>query len=153
MAIYLVQHGINSPSDIDPEKGLSEEGKNKTALIAGVAKNYNIKVSKILHSGKKRAEETASILASHLLPPNGVHGVEGMKPLDDVISFSDSISMNENIMLVGHLPFLERFLSFRVTADPNQPVFKLQNSGICCIDKVDVHKNPVIKWAIMPDVS
>ena len=57
MAIFLVQHGKSLSRDQDPEKGLSEKGKTETARIAGVARrDYEIPVSKIVHSGKKRAQ-------------------------------------------------------------------------------------------------
>ena len=42
MAVYLVQHGISLPKDVDPEKGLSKEGIAEVERIAGVAKNYHI---------------------------------------------------------------------------------------------------------------
>ena len=61
MALFLVQHGISAPKDIDPEKGLSDFGREETNRIAQVAKGYKIPVQKIVHSGKKRAEQTAAI--------------------------------------------------------------------------------------------
>ena len=60
MAIYLVQHGKNLPKDVDPEKGLSEEGKKEVERVASAAKRYGLNVASIRHSGKKRALETAT---------------------------------------------------------------------------------------------
>ena len=42
MALFLVQHGISAPKDIDPEKGLSDLGREETNRIAQVAKGYKI---------------------------------------------------------------------------------------------------------------
>ncbi len=152
MALYVVQHGKNLPKAEDPEKGLSVEGKMETERIAGVAKGYRVKVSRIVHSGKKRARETAEVLASVLSPADGLESRSGMNPLDDVRAFADSIDLDKNVMLVGHLPFLERLIGLLVCGDPDLTVFKLQNSGILCLDRFAEVKNPVIRWALMPSI-
>ncbi|MBC2713138.1 MAG: phosphohistidine phosphatase SixA [Desulfosarcina sp.] len=157
MALYLVQHGKSLPKAEDPEKGLSAEGKMETERIAAVASGYQVCVSRILHSGKKRARETAEILSVRLSPPDGIEACDGMNPLDDVRDFVNHLSvdqgMDQNIMLVGHLPFLERLIGLLVCGNPDQTVFKLQNSGILCLDRVPEVKNPVIRWALMPSIG
>lgn len=153
MALYLVQHGKNLLKTRDSEKGLSAAGKMETERIADVAGGYQVRVSRILHSGKKRARETAEILSKRLSPKGGSESVEGINPMDDVRTFSDSLNLEQNIMLVGHLPFLERLIGLLVCGNPDQTVFKLQNSGILCIDRVPEVKNPVIRWALMPSVG
>ena len=150
MALYVVQHGKSLPKAQDPEKGLSAEGKMETERIADVARGYQVRVSRILHSGKKRARETAEILSMRLSPAGGSESGAGMNPMDDVRTFSDSLDLDKNMMLVGHLPFLERLIGQMVCGNPNQIVFKLQNSGILCLDRVPEVKNPVIRWALMP---
>jgi len=153
MSLYLVQHGKSLSKSEDPEKGLSAEGTMETERIAKVASSYGVAVSRIVHSGKKRARETAEILASLLSPADGLEARSGMNPLDDVRIFSNSLVLENNIMLVGHLPFLERMIGLLVCGNPNQTVFKLQNSGILCLDRVPEVKNPVIRWALMPSVG
>ena len=70
MALFLVQHGISAQKDIDPEKGLTDQGQAETKRIAEVAKGYGVKVAKIGHSGKKRAEQTATIFRDIILNGN-----------------------------------------------------------------------------------
>ena len=79
MALYLVQHGKSLPKDVDPDQGLSEEGIAETKRIADVASGYRVKVSLIRQSGKKRARQTAEILAEALNPAGGVAEVSGLK--------------------------------------------------------------------------
>ena len=81
MALYVVQHGRCLPKTEDPEKGLSAEGKSDTVRIAAVAKGYAVTVSRIIHSGKKRARETADLFAEALAPPEGTVVRDGMNPL------------------------------------------------------------------------
>ena len=153
MALYVVQHGKSLAKTEDPEKGLSAEGKAETQRMAGVAKGYQVKVSRIVHSGKKRALETAEILAAILTPAEGLESRHGMNPMDDVGGFAKRLDLGQNMMLVGHLPFLERLIGLLVCGNPDQTVFKLQNSGILCLDRVSEAKNPVIRWALMPLVD
>jgi phosphohistidine phosphatase len=75
-----------------------------------------------------------------------------MRPLDDVRKFKGLPGLDENVMLVAHLPFLERLIGLLVCGDPEQMVFKLQNSGILCLDRLPEADNPVIRWALMPSV-
>jgi phosphohistidine phosphatase len=153
MALYLVQHGKSLPKDIDPDRGLSEEGISDTERIAGVAKGYGVAVSLIRHSGKKRARQTADIFASALRPAGGVREAAGLKPLDDVAAMGEMISHEEGVMLVGHLPFMERLASHLITGTAEKPVFRFQNSGIVCLEKADGADHRVIAWALMPAIG
>jgi phosphohistidine phosphatase len=152
MALYLVQHGKSLPKAIDPDPGLSEEGVTETKRIADVAANYRVNVSHIKHSVKTRAHKTAEIFAAALNPAGGVTEVDGLKPLDDVITFAAAIDPAENSMLVGHLPFMERMTSYLVTGSIDKPVFKFQNSGIVCLNKDPDSGSWVIVWTLMPNI-
>ncbi len=66
MALYLVQHGKSLSKEEDPEQGLSAEGSADVTRIAEVAKGYHVRPNRILHSGKKRARQTAEIFAKSL---------------------------------------------------------------------------------------
>lgn len=152
MALYIVQHGKSVSKDIDPEKGLSDEGRAEVEHIAKVAQNYGVRVAHIKHSGKKRAQQTAEIFASALTPERGVKSADGMSPMDDVAVFSNGIDFEEDCMLVGHLPFMERLISYLITGSIERPVFKLQNGGILCLDKGQGSGLPIITWALMPTI-
>jgi phosphohistidine phosphatase len=153
MALYLVQHGKSLPKDKDPQKGLSQEGIAETERIAQVAKGYAVCVSKIIHSGKTRARQTAEIFKAALKPSGGIHERSGLNPLDDVTVFADTIDNTEDIMLVGHLPFMERLTAHLITGSFEKPVFKFQNSGIVCLDKDPGIESWVIKWTLMPYIG
>ncbi len=152
MAIYLVQHGKSLPKDKDPQKGLSSEGISDVQRIAQVAANYRIPVSRIQHSGKKRALQTAEILAAELNPPEGIQAIKGINPLDDVEPFSRQIDMQSNTMIVGHLPFLEKLVSYLIIKKDSPTIFKMQNGGIVCLDYDPNGEQILIKWALMPTI-
>ena len=151
MALFLVQHGLSLPKDQDPEKGLSDKGHADTIRIAEVAKAYQIPVSKIVHSGKKRAEQTAVIFSDTLGVKNPCERIDGIKPLDDVAAFADRIDPQSNEMVVGHLPFMERLVSHLTTGTIDLRVYKFQNSGIVCLENEE--GDWFIKWTLNPNIS
>ena len=153
MALYLVQHGKSLPKDVDPEKGLSEEGQSEVEMIATVARGYGVAVSGISHSGKKRARQTAEIFASALDVTNGPTERAGLNPLDDVTAITAVISAGDHQMLVGHLPFMERLTSQLITGSIDKPVFKFQNGGIVCLDQDPESRFWFIKWTLMPHIG
>ena len=153
MALYLVQHGKSLTKDKDPQKGLSQEGIAETERIAQAAKEYAVTVLKITHSGKTRARQTAEIFEAALKPLDGIHEGSGLNPLDDVTVFADTIDSTKDIMLVGHLPFMERLTAYLITGYSEKPVFKFQNSGIVCLDKDLAAESWVIKWTLMPHIG
>lgn len=152
MALYLVQHGKNIPKDVDPEKGLSEEGQEEVQRIAQVAHNYHIPVSQIQHSGKKRAWQTAELFAAALKPPEGTTEREGLGPLDDVTSVANELQ-DEDLMLVGHLPFMESLAAYLVTGSTKRPIIKFQNGGIVCLTINPDTQAWIIKWSLMPHID
>jgi phosphohistidine phosphatase len=153
MALYLIQHGKSLPKDLDPDQGLSEEGIAETRRMANLAKDHGVAVSQIRHSVKTRARQTAEIFAQTLNPQKGIKEVSGIQPLDDVTAYASRIDPGQNIMLVGHLPFMERMTSYLITGSVDKPVVKFQNSGIVCLDK-DVEKQSwVIVWSLMPKIG
>jgi phosphohistidine phosphatase len=153
MALYLVQHGKSLPKDQDPDQGLSAEGIAETERIAKLAGDAGFSVSQIKHSVKTRARQTAEIFAGALNPKQGIREVSGIKPLDDVAEYAANIDPIEDIMLVGHLPFMERMTSFLITGSTDKPVFKFQNSGIVCLDKDPEAQAWVIRWTLMPQIG
>ena len=105
----------------------------------------------IRHSGKRRAEETASILAEHLSPAEGVVAIPGLTPKDDVRPIAEALqSETQPVMLVGHLPFLDRLTSLLVTGDAERPIVCFQMGGIVCLVCED--DTWAVGWMVTPDL-
>jgi phosphohistidine phosphatase len=72
--------------------------------------------------------------------------------MDDVAEAAAGLDPAENIMLVGHLPFMERMTAFLVTGSIDKPILKFQNSGIVCLDKDPDTQSWIILWALLPHI-
>lgn len=154
MALYLVQHGKSLPREQDPEQGLSGEGLAEVNRIAGVAAGYGVRPGAIRHSGRKRALQTARVFAEALLAPGGeAEAISGIGPVDDAAAVANTLKTDDNLMLVGHLPFMERLTGILVTGSAERLVFKFQNGGIVCLDKKPDDRFWFIKWTLMPKIG
>jgi phosphohistidine phosphatase len=150
MALYLVQHGKALPKEQDPERPLSDEGRAQVSVVAAAARR-GVKVLRIEHSGKDRARETAEIMAQALGPPEGVAERKGIAPNDDVAPLASRLASADRLMLVGHLPFMERLASYLIMGVTEPMVVKFQMGGIVCLDQSDDGKW-FIKWALPPEM-
>lgn len=153
MALYLVQHGTSLPKESDPDPGLSEAGRADAVRIADVAKGYGVRVACIVHSEKRRARETAEIFAERLSPPEGLHEKRGLKPMDDVTAAAGMVDAKPGLMIVGHLPFLSRLASWLVAGDAEITVFRFQNGGVVCLDRLAESDRWAIHWSLSPRIG
>ncbi len=134
MRFYLVQHGEAKTEAEDPERSLTIKGEEETRKISGTAKKLGIRPSRIYHSGKKRAEQTARIIgeAINLSAQLG----QGLNPNDDIRPWVERVSGEaEDLMLVGHLPFLEKLASFLVCGDEGAKEVMFRYSAIVCLER------------------
>jgi phosphohistidine phosphatase len=153
MALYLVQHGKSLPKEVDPDQRLSEAGIAETRRVAQVASGYHLTIKRIDHSGKPRARQTAEIFAEALSPANGVRQIGGINPMDDVTAIAPRLRPEEDLMLVGHLPFMSRLTAYLIAGRLEPPVLKFQNSGIVCLDKEPEGENWLMIWTLMPHIT
>ncbi len=151
MAIFLVQHGLSLKKEEDPQKGLSSKGREETAKIADVAKFYQIPVARICHSGKARALQTAQIFKQTLDVQADLLQIHQINPLDDVTLFADKVDPTSSMMIVGHLPYMEKLVAYLTCGDQEKRVYKFQNSGIVCLDCEQ--GDWFIKWTLNPNIS
>jgi phosphohistidine phosphatase len=153
MTLYLVQHGKNLPKEDDPSQPLSSTGREETQRMAEVARGYAVPVRRIEHSPKERAGETAAILAAFLEPEDGCAERQGIKALDEVAPIAEEVRTRDKLMLVGHLPFLERLAALLITGTQEPKVLTFQNSGIVCLDQDPETSLWSIQWCLMPRIG
>ena len=150
MAIYLSQHGKSASKDVDPERGLTPEGREEVTRVAESLRRAGIAVEVIWHSGKARAAQSAEIFAACLNPPGGVEARDGIDPLDDVVPFAQSLPETGNALFVGPLPFMERIVSYLITGDADGRVVRFQNGGVVCMVRDAEGEGWIIAWTVFP---
>jgi len=150
MYLYLVQHGEAKSKGEDPERPLTARGAEDVRLVAEFARKAGVTVAEIRHSGKWRAEQTATILGDRLRPRGGVVAVSGLDPNDDAVSVADVLHATaDDLMIVGHLPFLMRLASRLIVNTAEQEVVHFQMGGIVCLERYEALSWRV-DWAVTP---
>jgi len=153
MNLYLVQHAQAKPKKEDPQRPLSDRGQADIEKIAVfVGEHTTLKVDRILHSGKTRAQQTAEVLARHLNPPKGVVAAEDLEPLAEASIWVGRLAdEKEDLMLVGHLPHLDKLSAKLVCQDETKSVVTFQMAGIVNlgVDESGVWR---IRWMVVPEM-
>jgi len=152
MSIFLSQHGISASKDVDPQRGLTGDGALEVTWVARILSESGVGVDVIWHSGKARASQTAEIFAASLNPIEGVKSRNGIDPLDDVVVLANELPKNRNEMYVGHLPFMERMLSYLLMGNADSRVLRFQNAGVVRLDWEDEEERWVIGWTVFPNL-
>jgi phosphohistidine phosphatase len=152
MLLYLVQHAEAKKEEEDPERGLTDKGFKDIARTAVYAQKLGLKISIIHHSGKKRAMQTAQVLADSLKPEKGIIQSDGLAPMDDPEIWVKRVSaMNEDIMLVGHLPYMARLASLLLCEDKEKGVVDFKMAGIVCLKRFDDGRW-ALEWMVVPEM-
>jgi phosphohistidine phosphatase len=145
--LYLVQHGLSLLEEQDPKRPLSKEGKKQTLKIAGFLKKRKIAVDCLWHSTKLRSIQTAQII-SKSIKCSEAQERDDLNPLDPVDKFPEKIeSLNKHLMVVGHLPFLQKLASLLLSGAETKELVAFENSGVVCLEYLDAWK---IAWMITP---
>jgi phosphohistidine phosphatase len=151
MALLLVQHGQAKSEAEDPQRSLTDPGTQIVERMAVWFAQTGIKVNEIRHSGKRRAEQTATIFAKHLNPKTGVLAVSGLNPNDDATQVAESLQGEQaSTILVGHLPHLSKLVGVLVAGNAETEIVRFRNSGIVCLAQKE--GKWAIDWVLQPDL-
>ncbi len=149
MNLYLVQHGEAKTEAEDPERALTQFGTEVVERMAAWAAKAGIEVDQVRHSGKRRAQQTAEILAHGIVSSQGVVSVSGLNPNDEVVPWAEELAKEtESVMLVGHLPFLSRLANLLLVGDPTKGIIRFRNAGIVCLIREESKWS--VRWVVTP---
>lgn len=136
MRVYLVQHGDAVPKEVDPDRPLSDTGRRDIERLAKFLNAAKVRVSRIIHSGKTRAQQTAEILAKDSGRNVSIDAMSGLNPDDPPMKFAKQIEeIGAGAVIISHLPFLGLLVSRLVVDDGDQPVVSFKPGSAVCMEK------------------
>ena len=152
MRLYLVQHGEAKREEEDPSRPLTERGRAEIEETARFLAEAGIRVERILHSGKLRASQTAEIIAHKLKPSKGVEKAEALEPMADPRIWAEKLEkLDEDLMLVGHLPHLRKLTSLLLIGKEEPEIVKFRYGAVACLEKGEKGSWSLI-WLIRPEI-
>lgn len=152
MKLYLVQHAKAASKDLDPERPLTDEGWRNIQKIAAFIEGLNLEVDSLWHSGKTRAAQTAEALAQVVKVKTQMTARDGLSPNDNVVTLKDELtSRRQDVMIVGHLPFLSKLASLLLTGNEDAGTVAFQQGGIVAFEQ-PAENRWQINWMVIPEL-
>jgi phosphohistidine phosphatase len=137
MKVYLAQHGHALNKSENPERPLSFVGHAEVGQVADLLAGQ-LHVSRVVHSGKKRAQQTAEILTAITAGEFPVEEIGGLGPNDSVSAFAKQlVTWDEDILVVGHLPFMEKLVSLLVRGSASKQTVEYAPGSLVCLESDD----------------
>jgi phosphohistidine phosphatase len=142
MMLSLLRHGIaverGSPgSEDDSQRPLTAKGERRVQQIAEGVMALGLAYDLILSSPYVRARQTAEVVAQVLKTANGVSLSDMLAPGGNPRQLIEALHaedrQRQDILLVGHEPYLSRLISTLLTGNPHLPVV-MKKGGLCALD-------------------
>ena len=153
MNLYLVQHADAIQEGEDAHRVLTEQGWADIRKVADyAAAHLDIKVDRMVHSGKTRARQTAEALVPSVGLPRGLESTDGLDPMADPSVWERRLSeARDDVLLVGHMPHVGKLASLLLTRDESASVVTFERGGILYLRKGDRGAWSV-RWMLVPSI-
>ena len=160
MKIHVLRHGIAVVRDDldvknDSARQLTARGKRQLRQTAAAMKKMGLRFDLILSSPYLRAKQTAEIVAESLklkkqlkfsdaLAPDG-------SPKNLIRQLNESKPAPENVLLVGHEPYLSCLISLLTTGGMDLAM-DFKKGGLCKLEtgKLNYDRCAALAWLLTP---
>ena len=150
MYLFIVQHAPNLPPEEDPEEGLSQSGILKAEKTAHLLKRFDLSFDIIITSTKKRAQQTAKIIAEEVGYSKQMETTDQLKamtPPEDSMRYLKRYENVSSLLLVGHLPSILNMLSFLLS--DSEVKISYERAGVCLVEAEALErKGGTLKWLL-----
>ncbi len=152
MKLYLVHHGEAVAEEQDPQRPLTPKGRADARRVAAFAvERAGVRIDRIIHSEKLRARQTAEAWLD-ALPEARLVIDRRLNPSTDPVALADDIvRTKDDMLLVGHLPFLRQLTAYLACEDVNRPVLTFPGGGAVCLERSADGAWSII-WIIAPEL-
>lgn len=134
MKVYLMQHAFACSSAENPERPLSPEGIVQAKAAAKGIKRLGLSFDLIVSSPKRRAHQTAALIAEGVRFPHSdiltSDKVLPDRPPQEFLDLLQKEAPESSILMVGHMPHLGK-LSAQLLQGAD---ILFENAGLACFD-------------------
>jgi phosphohistidine phosphatase len=152
MRIYLARHGEAATSEIDSRHPLSDKGKKDVEAVGKFLHSLNIKPMHFFHSEELRAIQTAEIIAKEIDYAGEMQARAELEPIGLISPISTEINQgDEDVVLVGHMPFMGKLVSKLITGYENNDVVVFQTGTLACLERTNGNYWSIL-WVVAPEL-
>jgi phosphohistidine phosphatase len=160
MDIFILRHGIavepgTSGFENDSDRPLIPKGERRLRSAAAAMKKLELSFDLILSSPFVRARQTAEIVASELKLKKRVEFFDGLVPGGNpkalIYALNGLNLVPENVLLVGHEPYLSRLISLLVSGHVDA-VIEMKKGGLCKLEVGELRLGQCARlaWLLTP---
>lgn len=151
MRVYLLRHGDASTEYPEPNPALSERGQADITRIANVLAQQPLAIKYVFHSGIERAKQTAEIVVQAIAFKGEVEVFEEMQPYDAIDALASLLNQaDEDILVVGHMPYLAHLLARMVTSNEQLDLLRFSKGMLVCLKRIESSNMWLIEWCFSP---
>jgi phosphohistidine phosphatase len=152
MKLYCMRHCDALSSDIDPECSLTDQGIQDAHKVADYLQHQHIHIPHVMHSGVKRAVQTADIIAEVCGAEKVVESPQLLADLADVGPMVDMLeSCGQSTLLVGHMPFMSKLVAALVMdISDNAQLITFPPGTMACVKRFEGNLW-MIDWVLKPE--
>jgi len=140
-SVHFLRHGLAEERETwsgdDSQRPLTEKGKKKLVMLAGVLRDLNLNLDLILTSPYLRAAQTAEIVARELGIPAILLEDSRLEPgfsEQELAAILNDHANAKSIMLVGHEPDFSETVSALIGG--GRLTFK--KAGLACVEMISL---------------
>jgi|ERR1017187_2605157 phosphohistidine phosphatase len=161
MKLYLLRHGdaveTGDPKFKDAERPLTPKGIQRTKQLAHALQQMEISFEVVLSSPLTRANETAETVIRGLDFTGKLELTDSLSPfgsMENLVSQLNTLRpVPENVLLVGHEPYLSGFISLLCTGGPGLAL-TMKKGALCRleVESPTCGKCATLEWLLPPRV-
>jgi phosphohistidine phosphatase len=160
MNLFILRHGLAvEPGTAgfakDSDRPLTAKGERKLWKIADAMEDLEISFDCILSSPYLRARQTAEIVAEALDLKKKLEFCEALTPGGNPTRLLEAINARkpapENLLLVGHEPYLSELISLLLSGSSDIPI-TMKKAGLCklAIESLRFGQCATLEWLLTP---
>jgi phosphohistidine phosphatase len=160
MNLFLLRHGIAAEPDAlgiktDAERPLVPKGEDRLRAAAVAMEKMKLSFDAIISSPYLRAKQTAEIVARHFKLQKKLAFsddlIPGGNPQALIRQINDLKPAPENILLVGHEPYLSRFIALLAAGIPTATI-EMKKGGLCKleVEELECGHCATLAWLLTP---
>ncbi len=157
--IFILRHGIAEDREEwnknDSLRPLTAEGEKQLQKISKALKKMELEFDLILSSPYERAKKTAEIVAQKLELKERLRFSDELRCGGDPSQLIGQITalkpLPENLLLVGHEPYLSQLVSLLVSGDPDLEI-DFKKAGLCKLKtgRLQFGRCARLSWLLTP---
>jgi phosphohistidine phosphatase len=161
MNIFILRHGVavepGTPGyESDSERPLIPKGERRLRSAGAAMEKLELSFDLILSSPFVRARQTAEIVAGELKLKKRLEFFEGLVPGGNpkalIHALNELKPAPENVLLVGHEPYLSRLISLLVSGDADAAAIEMKKGGLCKLEAAALRHGQCARltWLLTP---